>query len=441
MTGQRLGVNYWASYAGPGMWRDFREEAIAADLRALKEAGIEYTRSFLFWPDFMPEPERVEPAMLERLERYMRLNERIGLGVHLTFLVGHMSGQNWPPRWMADPSRLYTDPGLLLAQERYLATIVEAVKGSPALEAYVLTNEVPIFTGPAPAEAVEAWASRMVGLVKRLDPHRPVTLGDGAWYVLGDTASGFRPTCAQDVIAPHLYLAETHPDRQVAAYGMAMAMARRFATRLGKELWLEEFGATHSVFGEEEVAAWARRVVVEARLHRASRICWWCGFDFPDAMRETDPYSHHALELSFGMLRADRTARPGGEGVAGGHGRAAAAPGAGRGAGTVVPARGVPLLRAAGGGDAAGAAQRVRGAAQTGLPAGGGAGTGPGAGPGAGAAAPPGGAVGPEAAGGDLGAAHGGARAGAVQLPARDERALPRGRLGGGGRRPAVFRR
>ncbi|BAS26802.1 glycoside hydrolase 5 family protein [Limnochorda pilosa] len=306
----RLGVNYWPAHAGPYMWREFDEEAIAADLRALRAAGVEYTRSFLFWPDFMPEPDRVEPAMMERLGRFMDLHEEARLGVHLTLLVGHMSGQNWPPPWMPDPSRLYTDPGLLLAQERYLTTVVEAVRPSPALEAYVLTNELPLFTGPAPVEAVQAWSSRMVGLLKRLDPDRSVSLGDGAWYVLGDTASGFRPTHAQDVIAPHLYLADTHPGRQLAAYGLAMAVARRLARDAGKAIWLEEFGATHSVFGEEEVARWARGVVTEARLHGAEQVCWWCGFDFPEAMGERPPYSHHPHELSFGMMRSDRSPRP-----------------------------------------------------------------------------------------------------------------------------------
>lgn len=306
----RFGVNYWPSYGGPGMWQDFRTDEIAQDLRALAAAGVQYLRAFLFWPDFMPEPDRVEPVMLERARAFLRLCEQSRLGVHLTFLVGHMSGQNWPPRWMADPARLYTDPALLLAQERYLESVIGAVKDSPALEAYVLTNELPIFTGPAPAEAVRAWASRMYGLVKRMDPGRPVSIGDGAWYVLGDTASGFRADLPQDVIAPHLYLAETHPDRQLAAYGLALAMARRLASAQGREVWLEEFGATHSVFGEAEVAAWARRVVEEARLHGVTHIGWWCGFDFPDPLRDVPPYNHHAMELSFGMMRSDRTPRP-----------------------------------------------------------------------------------------------------------------------------------
>lgn len=307
---ERLGVNYWPGYAGPGMWTDFREDAIAKDLAALRAAGVEYTRSFVFWPDFMPQPDAVEPAALERLRRFMALHEQAGLSVHLTFLVGHMSGENWPPRWMPQPARLYTDPALLLAQERLIEAVARAVRESPALEAYVMTNELPLFTGPAPSEAVRAWASRMVGLVKALDPGRPVSIGDGAWYVLSGFGGGFRPTLPQDVIAPHLYLADTDPGRQVAAYGLALAMARRLASARGKEVWLEEFGATHSVFGEDEVASWARRVVEEARLHGATRIGWWCGLDFEERLAGVPPYSHHPHELSFGMLRADRSPRP-----------------------------------------------------------------------------------------------------------------------------------
>ncbi len=310
MEPARLGVNYWPGYAGPWMWRDFREETIAEDLAALAAVGVEYTRSFVFWPDFMPEPDRVDEGALERLRRFLALHERAGLGVHLTLLVGHMSGENWPPRWMREPGQLYTDPALLLAQERLVRAVVEAARPSRALEGYVLTNELPLFTGPAPAEAVRAWASRMYGLVKALDPGRPVSIGDGAWYVLGGLAGAFRPTLPQDVIAPHLYLAETHPERQIAAYGLAMAVARRLASAHGKALWLEEFGATHSVFGEEEVAEWARRVAIEARLHGASHLGWWCGLDFREELADVAPYRHHPHEIAFGMLRADRSPRP-----------------------------------------------------------------------------------------------------------------------------------
>ncbi|MBA3727745.1 MAG: hypothetical protein H0W94_00790 [Actinobacteria bacterium] len=287
------------------MWQDFRPKEIARDLRGLGEAGVEWIRAFLLWPDFMPSRETVDRAMISRLRAFLDLVEDSGLRLQLVLLVGHMSGENWTPPWLPDPSRLYEDPELLWAQELYVGTIVEVARGAPCLDAYGLTNEIDRLAGPAPSNVVSPWADRLYRLVKGLDPSRPVLLGDGAWYVLGED-SGFSPGTPQDVIAPHLYLSDEDPERLVAGHALAVATAKALAG--GREVWLEEFGAAHSVFGEEQIAEWAGRVVEEARLAGAERICWWCGLDFTTAGER--PYVHHAFELSFGLLRADRSQRP-----------------------------------------------------------------------------------------------------------------------------------
>jgi endo-1,4-beta-mannosidase len=300
-----FGVNYWPAYAGPSMWRDFRPEEIEADLGALARSGVSFIRAFLLWPDFMPTPDGIDPRMLERLDRFVGLVGRSGLRLHLTLLVGHMSGENWSPPWLSDPSALYADEGLLKVQERMVTDAVARVRAASCVEAYVITNEFPHFTGPAPAGAVEGWARRLYAAVKAADPGRPVGLGDGAAYVVGGR-TGFEPGFAQDVIAPHLYLSDTHEEGLIAAFGLAVGVARAF----GKEVWLEEVGAPHSTYGEDEIAAWAGRVAFEARLQGATRVCWWCGLDFDPRLAATAPYSHHAFELSFGMLRSDRTPKP-----------------------------------------------------------------------------------------------------------------------------------
>lgn len=300
-----FGVNYWPAYAGLSMWRDFRPQEIEADLRALARSGVSFIRAFLMWPDFMPTAEQVDPRMLERLDRFVELVGSAELRLHMTLLVGHMSGENWSPPWLDDPSALYYDEGLLAAQERFVTEAVERIRAAPCVEAYVITNEFPHFTGEAPSRAVEAWARRLYAAVKAADPGRPVSLGDGAAYVVGGR-TGFEPGFAQDVIAPHLYLSDTHEDRLIAAFGLAIGVARAF----GREVWLEEFGAPHSSYGEEEIAAWSGRVALEARLQGATRVSWWCGFDFDPSLAASPPYSHHAFELTFGMLRADRRAKP-----------------------------------------------------------------------------------------------------------------------------------
>jgi hypothetical protein len=243
--------------------------------------------------------------MLDRLGSFAGLVERAGLRLQLALLVGHMSGQNWPPAWLDDPAAVYQREDLLGAQELLVRAAVGRVRSSPAIEAYALTSEYPHFTGGVESGAVERWAARLYGAAKELDPERAVTLGDGAFYLLGEP-NGFAATHLQDALGPHLYLSDTDPDRLVAGYGLAVGMAGAVAGE--RPVWLEEFGAPHTVFGEPEVAEWAGRVAFEARLQGATRVCWWCATDIE--LPGTDPYRHHGFEMRFGLLRADRSPRP-----------------------------------------------------------------------------------------------------------------------------------
>ena len=49
-----VGCNYWASHSGTAMWKDWRRDVVAEDLRKLAEAGIQVLRVFPLWPDFQP---------------------------------------------------------------------------------------------------------------------------------------------------------------------------------------------------------------------------------------------------------------------------------------------------------------------------------------------------------------------------------------------------
>jgi hypothetical protein len=55
-----LGANFWSRAGGPFMWRSYDPAVIGAELRVLREHGLTMTRSFFFWPDFMPEPEVID---------------------------------------------------------------------------------------------------------------------------------------------------------------------------------------------------------------------------------------------------------------------------------------------------------------------------------------------------------------------------------------------
>ena len=84
--------------------------------------GCNMTRSFCFWPDFMPAPEQLDPLVLDRFSDFLDAHVEAGLGTIPTFIVGHMSGENWDPAWRAGRD-LYRDVWLVSQQAWFAAEI------------------------------------------------------------------------------------------------------------------------------------------------------------------------------------------------------------------------------------------------------------------------------------------------------------------------------
>ena len=135
------------------------------------------------------------------------------------------------------------------------------------------------------------------------DPVHPISIGDGVWSLWGEE-TGFRPNHPQDFLGLHMYPSETDPLRHTFLFGMNVRMAAMY----GKPVLMEEFGAQHTVFGEEEIGGFASSVLYESWANGATGALWWCGFDFP--LLDDLPYSHHPFELKFGMHDTDGRAKP-----------------------------------------------------------------------------------------------------------------------------------
>ncbi len=49
-----IGANYWASHAGLMMWRNWREDIVAEDFKALEQEGLQVLRIFRYGRIFSP---------------------------------------------------------------------------------------------------------------------------------------------------------------------------------------------------------------------------------------------------------------------------------------------------------------------------------------------------------------------------------------------------
>ncbi|MGH3171197.1 MAG: beta-mannosidase, partial [Trebonia sp.] len=92
-----IGANFWSRAGGPLMWRSYDPELIRQELSVLRNHGLTMTRSFFYWPDFMPEPYAIDETMAARFADFLDRHAEQNLTTVPTFIVGHMSGENWDP--------------------------------------------------------------------------------------------------------------------------------------------------------------------------------------------------------------------------------------------------------------------------------------------------------------------------------------------------------
>lgn len=301
-----LGVNYWSRRGGPRMWREYDPNFVRDELLTMRALGMNVTRSFAFWPDFMPEPHVLDPAIVERFIDFLDAHQEAGLTTIPTFIVGHMSGQNWDPAWR-DGRDIFSDVTFVAEQAWYIRELVSRVAEHPAVEAWLLTNEIPIYgdwvgrgIGTLDHRAVRSWAEILTTAVRAGGSQAPVSVGDGAWGVeVTGADNGFRIREIEPLVdfhGPHVYRMETDPVRQ----NLGAAFICELLDFGGKPVVMEEFGVTSDYVSEEHAANYYRQVLHNTLLAGATGWLAWNNTDYDD-LADMEPYSHHPFEMHFGI--------------------------------------------------------------------------------------------------------------------------------------------
>lgn len=303
-----LGANFWSRSGGPLMWRCYDPALVRQELAVLREHGLTMTRSFFYWPDFMPEPDRLDEALVERYADFLDAHLELGLTSVPTFVVGHMSGENWDPAWRQGRD-LYTDVWLVARQAWFIRTLTDRFADHPAVTGWLISNEMPIYGGPADVEAVSSWAELVVSAVRAGGGRQPVSLGDGAWGIeVTGRDNGFslrRTRDLVDFVGPHVYPMGDDVVRQ----HLRAALMCELGAVAGRPVVLEEFGLSSDFASRESSAHYYRQVLHTSLLAGATGWVAWNNTDF-DGLEGQDPYRHHPFELHFGLTDATGVPKP-----------------------------------------------------------------------------------------------------------------------------------
>jgi endo-1,4-beta-mannosidase len=288
------------------MWVHYDPDVVRDELAVLAEHGCNVTRSFCYWPDFVPEPERLDEAVAGRFGDFLDAHAELGLGTIPTFIVGHMSGQNWDPAWRSGRD-LYRDVWLVSQQAWFAEQIARRFARHEAVVGWLISNEMPLYGAAASTEDITSWARIMIQAVRAGGGAQPVSLGDGAWGVEvsgADNGYSLRALAPLvDFFGPHVYPMSDDGVRQ----SMAAAFACELSSSFGRPVVLEEFGLTSDFASDENGAHYYRQVLHTSLMAGATGWIAWNNCDYDD-LRSADPYRHHPFEMHFGLT--DRLGKP-----------------------------------------------------------------------------------------------------------------------------------
>ena len=307
-----VGVNFWSRSGGPRMWVNYDRVIVREELSTMRDHGMTVTRSFLYWPDTMPTPDALDESVMANWDDFLDAHAELGMTTIPTFLVGHMSGENWDPLWRGDRD-IFEDVWFVARQAFYVRSVVERIGSHAAVRAWLLTNEIPIYahweTGGigSPAASVISWAQLLIDAVRAGGSRLPVSIGDGAWGVeVTGRDNGFRIRDIAglvDFLGPHVYRMETDQVRQ----HLTAAFICELLDFNGKPVVLEEFGLTSDYVSEPNAAHYYRQLLHNSLLGGATGWFAWNNTDY-DAVEDQAPYVHHPFELHFGLV--DQHGRP-----------------------------------------------------------------------------------------------------------------------------------
>jgi len=303
-----LGANFWSRSGGPLMWRSYDPQLVREELTVLREHGLGMTRSFFYWPDFMPEPDRIDETMTTRFADFLTAHSEAGMTTIPTFLVGHMSGENWDPAWR-NGRDLYRDVWMVARQAWFAGEMVRRFGKHPAVCGWLVSNEMPIYGGGAPREVIASWAQIMRDAVRAAGGTQPFSLGDGAWGIeVRDSESGFSVADSAklcDFLGPHCYPVGDDRIRQHYTAAWQCELAATF----GLPVVLEEFGVSSDFSSDANIAHYYRQVLHNSLLAGATGWIAWCNSDYDELLNQ-DPYRHHAFELHFGLTDSSGVPKP-----------------------------------------------------------------------------------------------------------------------------------
>lgn len=335
----KVGVNFWGSKHGIRMWREWDEESIRQDLKALSEAGIKLLRVFPDWEYFQPlerikgyrgghrgysidggitlvndkdENSGLNQKAFEDFGRFLTMAEEYEIDIIPSIITGWMSGRMFvPPIIDGD---LITDSLSIKLQVRFIRAFVKRFRDRVCIKAWCLGNECNCLGNAERSEQAWLWTAALTDAIKALDS-RPVISGMHSTKLPGEdvwTIQDQAENC--DVLTTHPYAcAEYNSDIDpINTYRPLMHPVANnvyIETIGGKPSIIEETGTYGEMYADEKTTAdYIRCCLWSAWACDCRGYIWWIAFD--QGHLSYHPFYTNNRGSNYGVLTSDRLPKP-----------------------------------------------------------------------------------------------------------------------------------
>jgi hypothetical protein len=182
---------------GPHCWLDFRPVAAAADLAAMRRAGITTARVHLAWDAFVPSHRQVNRHRLRDLDALLEAARELDMACVLVLFAQSFGDGLLLPRYAVDRARprravrvvteggvvtggprdQWADPLMLEVEAMWLETLLGSFANHPAIAAWDLGHDPATTLRPRRISHLTAWAELLGGMVRARGDRCRLTFG------------------------------------------------------------------------------------------------------------------------------------------------------------------------------------------------------------------------------------------------------------------------
>ncbi len=335
-----LGIGYLPTGAGPRLWRRFDAGEISDDFAHIAALGLDAVRAPLFWRDFQPSVDRINPRMLDRFGDFLQLAADHDLKVVAGLWAGFWDGALWWPDWGVNPAPLpphwpllvndkwitwgrlrhpFIDERMLKARDLLIRELAAYYGDHPALMGWEPLPGFGRLSAASDKDSARRWLDETIALLADSAPRQ-----QNIFLLAFDALENPGAIGPEDILQaggrPGLSMATFASDRRRLPLSIRwLSFAVELTNALAGEpvsLYLaglptappgERSMARDGVFyaSEEEAAEHLAQVITLARQAQLPSLWLWRWADIPEDQWQSPPYDRPNWRRYTGLLRAD----------------------------------------------------------------------------------------------------------------------------------------